>query len=78
MANYKIPPVDPEWDYKPQWELVHHMKYLIEESITQMALWENATKETNQTLHELIEEVNDDGSECINLTDFHSSNLTDN
>lgn len=75
MSRFNVPPVDPAWDYATQWELLHHMKYLIEESIIQMGYWESATKETNQTLHELIEGLQKDATKCNNLTDFHPSNL---
>lgn len=75
MAKFTVPPVDPAWDYVQQWELLHHMKYLIEDSIIQMGYWDEETKETNQTFHEFIQEIQKDATRCVNLTDFHTTNL---
>ena len=78
MARFNVPPCAPEWDYATQWELIFHMKYLIEDLIVQVGYWENATQETNQTLHEFIQGVQEDADKCINLTDFHPSNSIEN
>lgn len=74
MVSFKVPPVDPNWDYATQWELIHHMKYLLEDLIVQIDNWDEATKETNGMFHNFLEMLQDDKDKCMNLTDFNTSN----
>jgi hypothetical protein len=78
MDSFNVPPCDPNWDYANQWELVHGMKHRLEELIKQMKTFEDATPESNQLIHEEVETTINTEVACINLTDFHPSNLKKN
>ena len=78
MARFNVPPCDPDWDYATQWELLHGMRNKIQEIIKEMALYEKASQELNQLIHEEIQTVISTGTACINLTDFHPSNSIEN
>ncbi len=75
MDNFNVPEVDPMWDYATVWELVHGMRNRLNEAIEYMSEIKKATEESNQHLHEEINTTMSTGLTCINLIDFHPSNL---
>ncbi|MGD1914120.1 MAG: hypothetical protein ACFB2X_25765 [Rivularia sp. (in: cyanobacteria)] len=64
MDNYEVPPVDPNWDYLTQWEIIHHLKYLVDELIVQMEFWDEEAEDTNRTFEEFMLGVQEDVTKC--------------